>query len=177
MMQWARWNDGSFRKGMGGGIWLGERVGAADGCSKEGSSSTGASRAVVHGCRPASRRPVRCSAEGDGRTSSLEMLVKRKHKEVAGLLAELGDEGLEERMQSALQNPASPRFRAAQALSAPRLQGLPAVVLELARGPSPGQSTEQLVERALQFERSGPEALPAPIPLPHLTVSALPRTR
>jgi len=104
------------------------------------------------------RRVVKCSAEGDAsagpRPTRLGTLVQRKHQEIGQLLRELGDEGVEQRMQSALQNPIQPRFLAAQALSAPRMMGMPAVILELKRG-TMGGGAEQLLQRAMEFESSG----------------------
>ncbi len=108
-----------------------------------------------------------CRAESSGgggdskpQTTRLGALVARKHAEVGQLLAELGEEGLEERMQSALSSPLQPRFQAVAALAAPRVNlGLPAVLLELARPNREATTTEDLVVLAQAFEASGADAI------------------
>mmetsp|Transcript_24939 Transcript_24939/g.59337 ORF Transcript_24939/g.59337 Transcript_24939/m.59337 type:complete len:381 (+) Transcript_24939:79-1221(+) len=107
--------------------------------------------------KPSQRFRVTCSAGEGPSSSSLSVLVRRKHTEVAETLEELGIEAVEERMQSAVASPSQPPFRVAQAISAPRLQGMPAVIVELAR--APGQNTEGLLETARMLEKSGAEAI------------------
>eukprot|EP00951_Prasinocladus_malaysianus_P039949 scaffold453314_cov36-Prasinocladus_malaysianus.AAC.1 len=56
------------------------------------------------GRRRGRRRRVSCAAGEPGsesRPTKLAALVKRKHEEVSALLSELGEEVVEERMQSA----------------------------------------------------------------------------
>ena len=73
-------------------------------------------------------------------------------------MAELGDEGLEERLQSATQAPARPPHRLAQAIAETVPTGRPVLVLELARGPG-AEDSSQLGVLAAAALRAGADAL------------------
>lgn len=77
---------------------------------------------------------------------------------MGALIKELGEEGLEERMQSATQAPARPPHRLAQAIAETAPTGRPVLVLELARGPGADDST-QLGALAAAALRAGADAL------------------
>lgn len=72
------------------------------------------------------RRVFRVTAQQDGasddapsRANTLSVTVKRKQKQVAELLQELGMEALEDRLQSATASPCRPPHRFAQLIQVP----------------------------------------------------------
>ena len=84
---------------------------------------------------------------------------RRKQEEVAAQLKELGEEALEERLQSATQSPARPNFRLARLIAEVAPTGRPVLVFELARGAGTAASSEQLGELAVQLVAAGADAL------------------
>ena len=85
---------------------------------------------------------------------------RRKQEEIAAQLKELGEEAMEERLQSATQNPARPNNRLARLIAEVVPTGRPVLVFELARGGSgsTAASSEQLGELAAQLVTAGADA-------------------
>lgn len=91
--------------------------------------------------------------------NSLELTIKRKSKQVEAKLLELGMEGLEERLSSATQNPASPAYRLSRMVSeVTQMQGRAVIVVEVTR-PSPATTPEQLANIAKTAIACGADAL------------------
>lgn len=74
-------------------------------------------------------------------------------------LKELGDEGLEERLQSATQSPARPAHRLTQLVADTVPTGRPVLVLELSRGGQDAATSEQLGDLAAKLVAAGADAL------------------
>ncbi|EFN54727.1 hypothetical protein CHLNCDRAFT_135426 [Chlorella variabilis] len=83
----------------------------------------------------------------------------RKQQELSAQLQELGEEGLEERLQSATQRPARPAHRLTQLVADVLPTGRPVLVLELSRGGDATATSEQLGELAARLVAAGADAL------------------
>jgi hypothetical protein len=91
--------------------------------------------------------------------NSLETTIKRKSKQVEAALQELGMEGLEERLSSATQNPASPAYRLSRLVSeTTQMQGRAVIVVEVTR-PTPATTPQQLAKLAQSAIQCGADAL------------------
>jgi hypothetical protein len=91
--------------------------------------------------------------------NSLEITIKRKSKQVEAALQELGMEGLEERLSSATQNPASPAYRLTRLIAeTTQMQGRAVIVVEVTR-PTPATTPQQLANIAKTAIQCGADAL------------------
>jgi hypothetical protein len=91
--------------------------------------------------------------------NSLEITIKRKSKQVEAALQELGMEGLEERLSSATQNPASPAYRLSRLVAeTTQMQGRAVIVVEVTR-PTPATTPQQLANIAKTAIQCGADAL------------------
>ncbi|GAB4821519.1 hypothetical protein N2152v2_008565 [Parachlorella kessleri] len=90
----------------------------------------------------------------------LHMQCRRKQQQVQGRLKELGEEGLEERLQMAGESPANPPHRLAKVIQDCILsQGKACLVLELSRSGGSMEGIEQLAQRAKRYAAAGADAL------------------
>jgi len=101
-------------------------------------------------------------------------ISRRKQQQLAQRLEELGDEGLEERLQSAASNPSADPYRLARLIADTTPVGRPVLVFEIARtSTSDGQQTDtttttaisspkELAEVATRLSKGGADALIVP---------------
>ncbi|KAH7619923.1 hypothetical protein Ndes2526B_g05168 [Nannochloris sp. 'desiccata'] len=102
----------------------------------------------------------------------LGAIIKRKQQQLAQRLEELGEEGLEERLQSAASNPSAYPYRLARLIADTTPTGRPVLVFEIARtSTSVGQQTDttttissskELAEVATRLSKGGADALIVP---------------
>eukprot|EP00775_Hariotina_reticulata_P009698 gene9698-9857_t len=86
--------------------------------------------------------------------NQLEATIKRKSRQVEAALAELGIEGLEERLSSATQNPASPAYKLSRLVA----EGRAVIVVEVTRA-TPATTPQQLAQLAKAAIQCGADAL------------------
>ncbi|GAX82793.1 hypothetical protein CEUSTIGMA_g10219.t1 [Chlamydomonas eustigma] len=91
-------------------------------------------------------------------TNSLSKTIKRKSVQVQSQLLELGQENLEERMQSSVAMPANPPYRLSTLIAELVPQGRSALLFELVRS-SPSMTCDQLAALAKQYVALGADAL------------------
>lgn len=88
----------------------------------------------------------------------LEVSIKRKQKEIESALMELGDEGIEERLKSAVENPAPQPFRLSKMIVSATETGITPLLVEVCR-PSPDSTSQDLANLAKQYVQGGANAL------------------
>ncbi|MEW5300700.1 MAG: hypothetical protein WDW36_003611 [Sanguina aurantia] len=108
---------------------------------------------------------TRCRATGDNSDDSppktvnyLEVIIKRKQKELEVVLTELGMESLEERLQSAVSSPARPPYKLSTLITESTPRGHCVLVFELSR-PSPTTTPAQLAALAKAYVAMGADAI------------------
>lgn len=111
------------------------------------------------------RRVFRVTAQQDGasddapsRANTLSVTVKRKQKQVAELLQELGMEALEDRLQSATASPCRPPHRFAQLIQESIPYGRAVLVAEVCR-PSPSATSSDVAKLAADYVAWGVDAI------------------
>ena len=89
-------------------------------------------------------------------------LFRRKQQQLAQQLQELGDEGLDERLQSASSNPSSDPYRLARLIADTVPLGRPVLIFEIARNIPSISSSSELAELATRLAQGGADALIVP---------------
>lgn len=122
--------------------------------------------------------PFRCPAVGPSRlfrvnskggddddsvqrkVTKLEGIIKRKKEKIEGLLTSMGEEALDERLQSATQQGAGPNAFAfsTRVAEVGMMEGRPLLIFEVARR-DPSEPSEMVAERATKLVQAGADAL------------------
>lgn len=121
---------------------------------------------------PRQTRPSTVGAKGkdadegapDKRPNALSVTIKRKVRQVADVLVDMGEEIAADRLQSATRSPASPPHRLSRLIQERIPYGKPVLVAEVCR-PSPSSTSQDVAKLAVDYVSWGVDAIAVPTDL------------